>query len=148
MSSPEPRRVTVLVYSSRAETRARVLSALGLRPAPGLELEFVEASTGAEVVAICDKGGVDLAVLDGEAAPTGGIGLGRHLPVRTLEHAAAEDLAALDAVEAGLELEVAVQRGRPPIPNRERAGHPARVLGLALVSRSSGSLNRARWAST
>src|SRR5438270_9196932 len=79
MSSPEPRRVTVLVYSSRAETRARVLSALGVRPAPGLELEFVEASTGAEVVAICDKGGVDLAVLDGEAAPTGGIGLGRQL---------------------------------------------------------------------
>ena len=79
MSSPEPRRATVLVYSSSAATRERVLNALGTRPDPALELTFVEAATGREVVAICDKGGIDLAVLDGEAAPTGGIGLGRQL---------------------------------------------------------------------
>jgi len=69
----------VLVYSSRAATRDRVLVALGRRPAPGLELEFVEAATGDEVVRRCDEGGIDLAILDGEAAPTGGIGLGRQL---------------------------------------------------------------------
>ena len=69
----------MLVYSSRAATRDRVLVALGHRPAPGLELEFVEAATGDEVVRRCDEGGIDLAILDGEAAPTGGIGLGRQL---------------------------------------------------------------------
>jgi DNA-binding response OmpR family regulator len=79
MSSPAPRRATVLVYSSSATTRDRVLTALGTRPVPALELEFVQASTGAEVVAICDAGGIDLAILDGEAAPTGGIGLGRQM---------------------------------------------------------------------
>ena len=79
MSQADPRRVTVLVYSSSTPTRERILSALGVRPAPGLELDYVEAATGEEVVSICDKGGIDLAILDGEAAPTGGIGLGRQL---------------------------------------------------------------------
>jgi DNA-binding NarL/FixJ family response regulator len=79
VSSPAPRRATVLVYSSSSTTRERVLIALGARPDPALELTYVEASTGREVVAICDEGGIDLAILDGEAAPTGGIGLGRQL---------------------------------------------------------------------
>jgi len=79
MSSPAPRRATVLVYSSSATTRERVLGALGTRPDPALELSFVEAATGREVVAICDEGNIDLAILDGEAAPTGGMGLGRQL---------------------------------------------------------------------
>jgi DNA-binding LytR/AlgR family response regulator len=79
MSQPSSRRANVLVYSSSASTRERVLSALGERPAPGLELEYVQATTGREVVEICDRGGIDLAILDGEAAPTGGIGLGRQL---------------------------------------------------------------------
>jgi hypothetical protein len=79
MSEAEPRRATVLVYSSSETTRSRVLSALGIRPAPGLELTYVEASAGAEVVDRCDAGGIDLAILDGVAAPTGGIGLGRQL---------------------------------------------------------------------
>jgi DNA-binding LytR/AlgR family response regulator len=79
MSQPDPRRATVLVYSSSTTTRERVLTALGTRPVPGLELTFVQASTGREVVSICDQGGIDLAILDGEAAPTGGIGLGRQL---------------------------------------------------------------------
>ena len=79
MSSPAPRHATVLVYSSSETTRQRILTALGTRPAPGLELEFVQAATGREVVAICDEGTIDLAILDGEAAPTGGIGLGRQL---------------------------------------------------------------------
>jgi CheY-like chemotaxis protein len=78
-SQPGPRRATVLVYSSSAATRERVLTALGDRPAPGLELTFVQAATGREVVTISDGGDIDLAILDGEAAPTGGIGLGRQL---------------------------------------------------------------------
>ena len=79
MSSPAARRATVLVYSSSATTRQRVLTALGNRPDPGLELTYVEADTGREVVAICDEGGIDLAILDGEAAPTGGMGLARQM---------------------------------------------------------------------
>ena len=79
MSPPQPRRATVLVYSSRAQTRERVQNALGRRPAPGLELDYADAATGDEVVARCDEGGVDLAILDGEATPTGGIGLCRQL---------------------------------------------------------------------
>jgi CheY-like chemotaxis protein len=73
------RLATTLVYSSNEATRARVITALGRRPAPGLELTFVEASRGEELVARCDEGGIDLAILDGEAAPTGGIGLARQM---------------------------------------------------------------------
>jgi CheY-like chemotaxis protein len=70
---------TVLVYSSHDATRAVIMTALGTRPAPGLELEFVEAGRGDEVVGRCDEGGIDLVILDGEAAPTGGMGLARQL---------------------------------------------------------------------
>jgi DNA-binding NarL/FixJ family response regulator len=73
------RAVTVLVYSSHEATRARVISALGTSPAPGLVLSYVEASAGEQVVIRCDRGDIDLAILDGEAAPTGGMGLARQL---------------------------------------------------------------------
>jgi DNA-binding LytR/AlgR family response regulator len=79
VSPSDRRRATVLVYSSNEGTRRRILTALGARPSPGLELTFVQAETGREVVSICDGGEIDLAILDGEAAPTGGIGLGRQL---------------------------------------------------------------------
>jgi DNA-binding response OmpR family regulator len=79
MADPTPRSVTVLVYSSHAATRARVISALGTRPAPGLTLTFVEAERGDQVVTLCDAGGVDLSILDGESAPEGGMGLSRQL---------------------------------------------------------------------
>jgi CheY-like chemotaxis protein len=75
----ERRRATVLVYSSNATTRSRVIGALGVHPAPDLDVTYAEATVGAEVVARCDEGGIDLAILDGEAAPTGGIGLCRQL---------------------------------------------------------------------
>jgi DNA-binding NarL/FixJ family response regulator len=70
---------TVLVYSSHDATRAAIITALGDRPAPGLDLEFVEAARGAEVVALADAGGIALVILDGESAPTGGMGLARQL---------------------------------------------------------------------
>jgi len=73
------RHATLLVYSSDDLVRERVRFALGTRPSPDLEVELVEAATGDEVVRRCDEGGIDLAILDGEAAPTGGIGLGRQL---------------------------------------------------------------------
>lgn len=70
----------VLVYSSNARHRAEIIAALGTRPSPSLPpITVAEAATGATVVARLDEGGVDLAILDGEAAPTGGIGLARQL---------------------------------------------------------------------
>jgi DNA-binding response OmpR family regulator len=73
------RRATVLVYASDARVRDRVKVALGTRPSPDLEVELVEAGTGEDVVRRCDQGGIDLAILDGEATPTGGLGLCRQL---------------------------------------------------------------------
>jgi DNA-binding NarL/FixJ family response regulator len=73
------RHATLLVYSSDASVRDRVRVALGSRPSPDLEVELVEASTGEQVVQTCDAGGIDLALLDGEATPTGGLGLCRQL---------------------------------------------------------------------
>src|SRR3954452_9533322 len=80
MPSAAPNSLTVLVYSSHASTREKVLMSLGRRPAPDIaRLEYVECSSGDEVTDVLDAGGVDLAILDGEASPTGGIGLSRQL---------------------------------------------------------------------
>lgn len=70
----------VLVFSHRPEVREAIIIAVGQRPAADVgRLRYVEASTIAEVLAQVDAGGVDLAVLDGEAQPTGGMGLSRQL---------------------------------------------------------------------
>ncbi|GAA3509049.1 response regulator [Dietzia aurantiaca] len=70
----------VLVYSNDASTRVRVISALGTRPHPDLpRLDHVEVATSPAAIAHLDAGGVDLAILDGEAAPTGGLGLAKQL---------------------------------------------------------------------
>lgn len=72
--------VTVLVYSDDATTRQRVRVALGRRPAADLPLvELLECATEPAVIARMDAGGIDLAILDGEAAPAGGIGICRQL---------------------------------------------------------------------
>ncbi len=42
-------------------------------------MEFCEVADGAGVLREVDAGGVDLAILDGEAWPTGGMGLCRQL---------------------------------------------------------------------
>ncbi len=71
---------TALVFSHRPEVREAIINAVGRRPAADLgRLRFVEAGTIAEVLAHLDAGEVDLAVLDGEAQPTGGIGLCRQV---------------------------------------------------------------------
>jgi DNA-binding response OmpR family regulator len=69
---------TVLVYSNSAEVRAQVRTAVGRRPAPDVgRIEWIECPTQADVLRELDEGGVDLAILDGEAQPTGGMGLAR-----------------------------------------------------------------------
>jgi len=42
-------------------------------------LEYVECATEPAVIARMDAGGVDLAILDGEAVPAGGLGICRQL---------------------------------------------------------------------
>lgn len=72
--------VRVLVYSHDATTRGRVTSALGTRSHPDLpRLDHLEVATAAVVIEHMDAGGIDLAILDGEAAPTGGMGLAKQL---------------------------------------------------------------------
>lgn len=68
------------MYSDDANTREQVRLALGRRPHPDLpEVEYVEVATGPMVVTRMDAGGIDLAILDGEAAPTGGMGIAKQL---------------------------------------------------------------------
>lgn len=75
-----PEALTVLVYSNAATTRERIRLAVGRRPAGDLPgVDYIDTVTGAEVVDEFDQGGLDLAILDGEAWPTGGMGLCRQL---------------------------------------------------------------------
>jgi DNA-binding response OmpR family regulator len=70
----------VLVYSDDSHTRAAVITALGRRPHPDLpEVDYVECATEPVVIRTMDAGGVDLAILDGEAVPAGGMGVARQL---------------------------------------------------------------------
>jgi len=70
----------ILVYSDNARTREKVRSALGKRVHPDLpELSYLDVATAPVVIATLDEGGIDLAILDGEATPTGGLGLAKQL---------------------------------------------------------------------
>lgn len=70
----------VLVYSDDVNTRNAVRLALGRRPAPELpRVEIFECATEPAVIRAMDAGGVDVAVLDGEAVPAGGMGICRQL---------------------------------------------------------------------
>lgn len=72
--------MTVLVYSDDADTRERVKLAVGRRPAADLpRVEWLECATEPAVIAAFDRGGIDMAVLDGEAVPAGGMGIARQL---------------------------------------------------------------------
>jgi CheY-like chemotaxis protein len=70
----------ILVFSHKPEVRESIVNAIGRRPAADLpKVTYVEASGIADVLSEMDAGNVDLAILDGEAQPTGGIGLTRQL---------------------------------------------------------------------
>jgi DNA-binding response OmpR family regulator len=70
----------ILVFSHKPEVRESIVNAIGRRPAADLaRVEYVEVSGIANVLSEMDAGNVDLAILDGEAQPTGGIGLCRQL---------------------------------------------------------------------
>ncbi|RYU09597.1 response regulator transcription factor [Nocardioides iriomotensis] len=70
----------VLVYSDDANTRSQVILALGKRPHPDFpELAYVEVATQPVVLQQMDSGEIDLAILDGEAVPAGGMGLAKQM---------------------------------------------------------------------
>jgi DNA-binding response OmpR family regulator len=70
----------VLLYSDDVDTRGQVRLGVGRRLAKGEpEIEWVEVATHPAVVRAADAGGLDLLILDGEAAKSGGMGLCRQL---------------------------------------------------------------------
>jgi len=80
MSTAAQRTLTVLVYSDDAATRASVVAGLGRRPAADLPLvECHEFATEPALIRRLDAGGVDLAILDGEAVPSGGMGIAKRM---------------------------------------------------------------------
>jgi len=78
-SSPR-KPLKVLVYSDDTNTREQVRLALGPSPHPDLPpIEYVEVATEPVVISFMDAGEIDLAILDGEAVPAGGMGIARQL---------------------------------------------------------------------
>jgi DNA-binding response OmpR family regulator len=70
----------ILVYSDDRTTRHEVRFALGTRPDPDLPpVEIVDVATAAHVWRALDTGEYDVAILDGEATPVGGMGIARQV---------------------------------------------------------------------
>lgn len=75
----------IAIYSDDSSIRAAVKGALGSKLTPGLPIESIEFATAdalRQYVDQKDSGGqlrVDLFILDGEAAPEGGLGVARQL---------------------------------------------------------------------
>jgi DNA-binding response OmpR family regulator len=79
-ASPPRKPLKVLLYSDDMNTRDQVRLALGPSPHPDLPpLEYVEVATEPMVIAHMDTGEIDLAILDGEAVPAGGMGIAKQL---------------------------------------------------------------------
>lgn len=70
----------VVVYSSDAGTRRQVTGILGVRPNAALgDVEFIEIATHPALIERVRAGDVDLAILDAEATPAGGLGSAKQL---------------------------------------------------------------------
>lgn len=70
----------VLVYSSNRNVRADVINALGKRPSADIpELAYTECATEPALITLVDRESFDLIILDGEAAPAGGMGIARQV---------------------------------------------------------------------
>lgn len=70
---------TILLYSDDPAVRDRMRLAIGTRPATDMAVRFVDAGSYDECVRQVEDEGVDLVLLDGEAAPAGGLGIARQL---------------------------------------------------------------------
>lgn len=70
----------ILLYSDDRTVREQVRLALGRTVASDLPpIEVFEVATQPAVLAAVDAGGLDLLILDGEATPSGGMGLCKQL---------------------------------------------------------------------
>jgi DNA-binding response OmpR family regulator len=70
----------VLVYSDDVNVREHVKRALGKRVHPDLpELSYIDVATAPVVIRHLDANEVDLAILDGEATPVGGMGIAKQI---------------------------------------------------------------------
>ncbi len=82
-SVTEHQPLRVLLYSDDRDVRAAVIAALGTRPHPDLPpVTFVECATEPVVWQHLDVRGsdrIDLAILDGEAVPVGGMGVAKQM---------------------------------------------------------------------
>jgi len=77
-ATPEPL-LTILLYASDRTVRENVRFTLGRKVAADLPaIRVLEVATQPAVLTAMDRGGIDLAILDGEAVP-GGLGLCRQL---------------------------------------------------------------------
>lgn len=66
----------IAVYSDRAQLRDDIHSALGTTIAPDLPtVELVDFATGPALIRALHNKSIDCCLLDGEAAPLGGMGL-------------------------------------------------------------------------
>ncbi|MDA2988930.1 MAG: hypothetical protein O2815_07635 [Actinomycetota bacterium] len=78
VTSPDPLRV--LVYSDDRNVRRQVLASLGTRPDIDLPaIEYTECATEPMGIVGVVTRKFDLLILDGEAAPAGGMGIARQL---------------------------------------------------------------------
>ena len=74
------RTLKVLLYSDDRSTRDEVRLALGRRIAADvLEVEIFDTATAPAAATAAKSGNYDVLILDGEASPLGGMGLGRQL---------------------------------------------------------------------
>lgn len=81
-----PRRISILLYSDDITTRDAVRVGVGRRPARDVEVErWLECATAPAVIAAVESEDFDVLVLDGEASPTGGLGLCRQLKSEIFE---------------------------------------------------------------
>ncbi|GLU46087.1 hypothetical protein [Nocardiopsis ansamitocini] len=71
-------KMRVLVYSDNASVREQVRLAIGRRPAIDVpKVELVECATAPAAMRRLEDAAIDVAILDGEAKPAGGMGLCR-----------------------------------------------------------------------
>jgi DNA-binding response OmpR family regulator len=71
----EPR---ILVYSDDSNVREEIILALGLKPVAGLgKTQYLQVATEPVVQQHLRSGNFDLVILDGEAAPAGGMGIAK-----------------------------------------------------------------------
>ena len=130
--SPARGTATVVLYSQDAALRASVRTAVGRRPAADVaRIDWVECDRFADVITQIDGDGADLLVFDGEAQPTGGMGLSRQLkmersdgpPVVVLARAQDGWLASWAQVDA------TIARPVDPVAAREVVARQLRGVG-------------------